>query len=91
MHCNAVRTKLKDKLKLLTKSKATPELKVLFISNTQYQKHVGGYEIADFPALDIEATGIPGLRQMLYSIPTPRVRDIEDYRQASFAPLHQGH
>ena len=69
IHCNAVRASLKDKLKKLTKNNAAPELKVLFISNTQYQKHVSGYDALDLPALDVQATGIPALRQLLYGIP----------------------
>ena len=64
-----VANELKGKLRKLERSKNAPDLPVHFISNTQYQKHMTGYEATKPPVLDVEGTGIPGLRRMLYGIP----------------------
>lgn len=62
-------TKLAPKLRQLTRMKRMPDLKVHFISNTEYQKHLKGYYYNNPPKLDVEATGIPALRRLLYAVP----------------------
>ena len=65
-----IRRDLKSKFRDLSGSKRAPDLKIFFVSNTEYQKHLAGYDRKDPPTLDIEATGIPEVRRMLYSVPT---------------------
>jgi len=60
---------VKGKLRDLSGSNNAPDLKVFFVSNTEYQKHLAGYDRKNPPTLDIEATGIPSVRRMLYTIP----------------------
>ena len=60
---------MRGKLRDLTGSKKAPDLPVFFISNTEYQKHLAGYERKDPPTLDLAATGIPEVRRMLYNVP----------------------
>lgn len=60
---------LKGKLRVLSKSRRAPDVEVHFISNQEYQKWMTGFESSEgVPCLDIEATGIPGLRRMIYSL-----------------------
>lgn len=60
---------LKDKFREITGSKHSPDLKILFTSNSVYQKHLAGYNVHDPPMLDVEATGIPAVRRLLYRVP----------------------
>ncbi|CAK1361178.1 unnamed protein product [Cercospora beticola] len=68
IQCREVGTVMKEKFRQLTKSKTAPALRVHFVSNTQYQLHVAGYNIANPPVLDVETTGVPRLRHALYTI-----------------------
>ena len=60
---------LKGKFRRLDRSKTAPDLQVHFVSNSQYQKHLSGYDAKTPPILDVEGTGVPTLRRMLYTIP----------------------
>lgn len=64
-----VAERLKGKIRQLERSDNAPDLKVHFISSTQYQQHLQGYELEKPPLLDIDGTGIPGVRNMLLEIP----------------------
>lgn len=56
---------LKNKFRDLAKSGRAPDLKTIFISNEEYQLLA-----QDKPArLDLETTGIPGLKRILYQVP----------------------
>lgn len=35
----------------------------------QYAKHVSGFDPREPPKLDVEATGVPALRRLLYKVP----------------------
>jgi len=60
---------VKGKFRDLSGSNNAPDLNAFFVSNTEYQKHLAGYDRKSPPILDIEATGIPSVRRMLYTIP----------------------
>lgn len=64
-----VANELRGKLRKLDRSRNGPDLPVYFVSNTQYQAHLTGYEATKPPTLDVEGSGIPGVRRMLYTIP----------------------
>lgn len=70
IYCRNIQEKQKGKMRDLSKQKNARDLKVFFISNLQYQKHLEGYDRRDPPILDVEATGIPALRQYLYGVPS---------------------
>lgn len=70
-----MRNTLKGRIQAIDKSRHAPELPISFISNTQYQLHVNGYDpreadLRETPFLDLNATGILQLRQDLLTIPT---------------------
>lgn len=64
-----IEEKLRGRLRQVSRSRHDRDLEVIFVSNTEYQKHVQGYDPAKPPILDIEATGIPKLRRKLYEEP----------------------
>lgn len=64
-----VEKKLKEKLRTISRSRHAPDLEVFFVSNTEYAKHVQGYDPTRPPILDVEATGIPALRRRLFKEP----------------------
>ncbi|KAK4631113.1 hypothetical protein CLAFUW4_03353, partial [Fulvia fulva] len=84
IRCERIGKGVADSIKDIEKSRYAPKLPVYFISNTQYQKHVDGYDLKEPPALDVEATGIPRLRRLLYSVPAQgkltALRTIYDHR-----------
>ncbi|KAK4580316.1 hypothetical protein LTR86_000519 [Recurvomyces mirabilis] len=61
---------LQHKLRKLSKKKDAPDLPIHFVGNNMYQMHTEGYALLCPPGLDVQATGIPGLRRVLYEIPT---------------------
>ncbi|KAK3719647.1 hypothetical protein LTR37_004184 [Vermiconidia calcicola] len=65
-----VAEELKGKFRKLERSKHAPDLPIFMVSNSQYQKHLLGYDPKHPPILSVEATGIPSVRRMLYEIPT---------------------
>ncbi|KAK5137105.1 hypothetical protein LTR08_001114 [Meristemomyces frigidus] len=69
IRCREIREKMKGRLGKLNNSKYAPELPIHFISSAAYQKHVDGYNPRQPPTLDLEGTGIPALRRMLYDVP----------------------
>ena len=60
---------VKGKLRTLERNPRAPDLKVYGVSNPQYQQHLYGYDAKKPPMLDVEGTGLPELRQLLYTIP----------------------
>jgi hypothetical protein len=70
IQCQAIKTVLASRLKELENSNYAPDLRITFISNTQYQLHVAGYKALEQPFLDLQATGVPSLRQELFSVPS---------------------
>ncbi|KAF2478604.1 hypothetical protein BDY17DRAFT_328139 [Neohortaea acidophila] len=60
---------VKNKFRELEGSKNAPDLKVIFTSNSEYQKHLTGYDENSLPILDREATGIPKVQDVLYRVP----------------------
>lgn len=75
IRCRDMQNTLKGRIQAIYKSKYSPELAISFISNTQYQLHVNGYDPKESdpkqaPFLDLQATGVPQLRQILLAIPT---------------------
>jgi hypothetical protein len=61
---------MRGKLRDLSGSKKAPDLRMLFVSSTEYQKHRKGYELKEPPVLDGNATGYPQVRHLLYSGPS---------------------
>ena len=59
---------LRGKFRDLDRSKTAPDLPVHFISNTQYQIWLSTWDPKKPPILDVEGTGISGVRRMLYEI-----------------------
>ncbi|SMY21615.1 unnamed protein product [Zymoseptoria tritici ST99CH_1A5] len=70
IRCRALHRSLVSRIKNIEKSKNAPELRISFLSNTQYQRHVAGYEPLDAPCLSLLGTGVPSLRRELFSVPT---------------------
>lgn len=75
IRCREMRKNLRGRIQAIDKSRYAPELPISFISNTQYQLHVNGYDPNDAdpketPFLNLKATGIQQLRQELLTIPT---------------------
>jgi hypothetical protein len=62
-------SQLKGMLRSVGRSKTLPDLQVLFLSSTQYQKHRKGYDPSKPPVLTVEATGVAAIRAMLYGVP----------------------
>jgi hypothetical protein len=60
---------VKGKLRTLERNPRAPDLKVYGVSNPQYQQHLYGYDAKKPPILDVEGTGLPELRRLLFTIP----------------------
>lgn len=70
INCENFQLKFQDKLRELSKTKKhAPKLKVFFVSNPEYQKHANPKKNSDIPLLNREATGIPELCRLLYTLP----------------------
>ncbi|KAK5172650.1 uncharacterized protein LTR77_002770 [Saxophila tyrrhenica] len=77
----AVRTRaaareLRDRLRKIERSTEAPDLSIFFVANKDYRMHLTGYDPKKPPIHDVQATGIPALRQRLYEVPSRGKSDV---------------
>lgn len=71
-------TKAKLGEKLMDVNDCQEEIPVISISNTDYQKHRAGFNTLQAPALSVEQTNIPALRQLFAQFPnTARISETQ--------------
>ncbi|KAF1827424.1 uncharacterized protein K489DRAFT_16058 [Dissoconium aciculare CBS 342.82] len=63
-NCTLNDARLRDTWRKLSPSKQAPELKIFYVSNSEYRKHLSGKR----PLLDFETTGIPSLSTHIYEL-----------------------
>lgn len=66
-YCRSMEMELIDKFRTYTGSSREPDLHVIFASGEQYGKHLQCLTGVEGPFLDLEATGIPELKRVLYN------------------------